>query len=322
MESRARQFQSVRLLLVAACLVLPQTRASLAADVSETSSCPGWRFSGGTLVLDRSTPDSIVLMQDTTDPTRDMNADDFNFDWRTGWEAGVARDFGCGHQVETRFLSIDSWNAPAFAATNSTLANPLQINSSPVTTAPNVQTVNARYGSELQSLEFNYRYTSASWLTALAGFRYIELHEHLHADMDATPQFFTYDINTQNRMYGFQAGLEGTMWSHNRWSLDSTVKAGLFHNSSRHQSVLDTTFVQTADDSADRLGFVGELGLNIGYQLTDAIAIRGGYDLLWLETVTLASDQTPATDFFVQNGIASDGGVLYHGATFRLEATY
>jgi len=282
---------------------------------------PRWSFSGGALIMHRSTPDSIVLMQDTTDPTRNLNADDFDFDWRAGWQVTIGRELTCGGRIETRLLSIDSWNANAAATTNSSLANPLQINTNPPTFAPNVQTIGASYGSDLLSLEVNYAHELSSCFDWLAGFRYLELDELLHADLNAAPQFFTYDINTRNRLYGFQTGLAGSLWNGERWTLSSQLKAGIFHNSAAHASQLNTGVTQPALGSANRAALVGEISVLAEYAITDSLSARFGYDLLWLETVALASDQIPATNLFTQQGIAADGGVFYHGALVGLQWT-
>ena len=48
-------------------------------------------------------------------------------------------------------------------------------------------------------------------------------------------------------------------------------------------------------------------------RLVDALSLCAGYELLWLETMVLASDQIPATNFF------SDFGM--HGIDLRWSAS-
>ncbi len=63
---------------------------------------------------------------------------------------------------------------------------------------------------------------------------------------------------------------------------------------------------------------MGEIGLvGTGY-LTKNIAIRGGYRMLWIDSVALASDQVAATDFFSGTGIDVTGDVFYHGGFLGL----
>lgn len=289
-------------------------------DAACSWSCaPRWQIGGGVLLLERSTPDSLVLMRDTTDPTRNLNADDFDFDWEAGWELSLARRLSNNNRLEARVMSVDSWNAPAVATTNSTLLNPLRINTNPPTTAPEVQTIDASYGSDLQGLEVNYILDDRCW-NWLVGFRYIELDEQLQANLNALTQVHTYDVGTRNRMYGIQAGGSLAIWSCENWSIDGVLKAGVFYNSQGHSSVLRTSAAaQTAVDAADRTAFAGELCFAATYDVTDRLALRFGYEMLWLETVALASDQIPGTDLFTETGIVADGGVFYHGAFVGLE---
>jgi hypothetical protein len=57
--------------------------------------------------------------------------------------------------------------------------------------------------------------------------------------------------------------------------------------------------------------FLGEIGLVGVYQLTDTIAIRGGYQLLWLDGV-LASEQVQTTNILTGTGSDVHGDVFYY----------
>ena len=57
-------------------------------------------------------------------------------------------------------------------------------------------------------------------------------------------------------------------------------------------------------------------------QLTDHLALRGGYRLLWLDGVALASDQLAVSDFANGSGFNDSGNVFYHGAFAGFELAY
>jgi hypothetical protein len=98
------------------------------------------------------------------------------------------------------------------------------------------------------------------------------------------------------------------------------LKAGIYHDSSRQQSYLNTGVVTApAAGNKDRTAFLGEIGVAGQYALGESLLLRCGYNLIWLETVTLASDQIPATNLLTAEGIAADGGVFYHGVNVGLE---
>jgi hypothetical protein len=101
------------------------------------------------------------------------------------------------------------------------------------------------------------------------------------------------------------------------------VKSGIYHNSGGQFSSLNAWAVTTtANQTDDRAAFLGELGFTGSHRLTDGLAMQAGYSLIWIESVVLASDQIPATNFVDRNGVDSGGGVFYHGATVGLTFSY
>lgn len=293
--------------------------AGKGADDGDRCDGPTWTVTADAVFMQRSQPDSLVLMQDVFDPTRNLNADAFDFDFTAGWDISVARETGNGG-LEARLLSIDGWNS----ATTAIVGPPslVLINNGPVLfTAPGVTSVDATYNSELLSAELNLRRKLSDRVSLLGGFRYLELDEHFHADLNGVAAFpTTYDTSTRNRLYGVQLGADATLWCRDRLTVEGLAKVGVFHNSAGQNTVYDSgLIVVTAADTSDRAAFLGELAFTANYCLTDSLTLRGGYDLLWLETVALATEQIPTTNFATSNGISADGGAFYHGAFVGLE---
>ena len=114
-----------------------------------------------------------------------------------------------------------------------------------------------------------------------------------------------------------------------RFSIDGLVKAGIFDNNADETtevSIYRTVYGESA--STNHAAFLGEIGLQCKYQVTDRLLLKAGYEALWLQGVALAPGQipqtlshvTPVTDVYVQAlGIDSGSGVFYHGATAGLE---
>ena len=69
--------------------------------------------------------------------------------------------------------------------------------------------------------------------------------------------------------------------------------------------------------STNHTAFIGELGLQARYQVTQGLALRAGYELLWLDGVAIA----PAQYTNIQ-GIDSNATVFYHGATVGMEYSF
>jgi hypothetical protein len=179
--------------------------------------------------------------------------------------------------------------------------------------------INARYTTKLDSTEFNVHAPVNSRVTLLTGFRWVELHDALRADIATPATFVNWDEN--NHMYGGQFGTN--IWltrPANPLRVSMMAKAGVYAN------VADTRFTSTivsGTSSADTAtAFVGEVGLTASYRLTRHIALRGGYEVLWLDNVALASEAAAAT---VQGGggtqstINTDGRLWYNGATTGVE---
>jgi hypothetical protein len=259
----------------------------------------------------------VVLMHESGVPSRNLNANAFDFLVATGWDLSLKRET-CNGGLEARLLSMDGWNSATTAISGA--ASNIQINNVVPFFLPSVTMVNATYNSELTSGELNLRRPLGDRISLLAGLRYLELDEHLHVDLIDGGAPSTYDISARNRLYGGQLGAEATLWCHGRLTVEGLTKVGVFHNSGGQNSAVNTGAVLiTVADTSNRAAFLGELAFTANYSLSDRLTFRAGYDLLWLETVALASDQMAVSSFATGNGISATGGAFYHGAFVGLE---
>src|SRR5205807_1574161 len=154
---------------------------------------------------------------------------------------------------------------------------------------------------------------------ALAGVRYLDLKDGIHIteDLIATPTLplFANDriivsdrFDTHNQFFGGQVGLD-TEVRRGRFFVDFRGKIALGDN---HQT-LDIQGSQTITTPAgavqnfrggllalpsnighftrDRFAVVPELGLSVGYQMTEQLRVSVGYNLLWWSNVLRAGEQ-------------------------------
>ena len=145
----------------------------------------------------------------------------------------------------------------------------------------------------------------------IGGFRFLSLEERLNISETEVPlapgsfefSSLTDSFGTENRFYGAQLGIESEFrWR--RWSVDVLGKfaAGAVHQSVDiggsaiiiQQGGATTTFpgqgllVQQGNvglHSRTRFGFAPELGVKLGYQLTENIRLTVGYTLLYWTNV-------------------------------------
>ncbi len=156
------------------------------------------------------------------------------------------------------------------------------------------------------------------FLDGLVGFRYLRLSEQLN--IQETPHFtapfmgllpgsgFVVDDNfkTNNQFYGGQIGLVGEFRS-GPWSLNLSGKFGL---GATQQTVMISGFTQTTTITAAGINttfansgvyansltnggthsrsvfsVVPELGLNLGYQVTERVRLFAGYNIIYWSSV-------------------------------------
>jgi len=286
------------------------------------STCgPFWTVRAAAVVMDRDTPDSLILMENTdpNEPPRNLNSRDFNFDFAAGYDLSLIAQPQSGWGTELRLFSTQDISADATAETLTTFADPLQINTDPPTFVQDVAQVEGSYDSGFHSFELNFRKPCCD-MAWLIGFRYLELDEQAVYGLTGSAPAATYYTNTQNRLYGVQAGAEGTLFGCGCFRLDGVAKGGVYYNAARHASFLINGVVtQPAVGNDDSTAFVGELGLFGVYDLSPCMALRFGYQGLFFESVTLASDQIPASNLFTQTGIDAEGGTFYHGGLIGVE---
>ena len=208
--------------------------------------------------------------------------------------------------------------------------------------------------SRLHSLEANARLELAPRVTLLLGARWLQLRDQLQGTLDPAdlgqplwkrggpsklwdavpaagstvvinPPFWT-TIATNN-LYGVQIGAKATLWEAGPWSLGGTIKAGVFNNRAEHVSLVSMQKqifpAQTATNAA---AFAGEGSLVAKYQLSEAIALKLGYEALWLNGIALAPGQiemvntTPST--VSAQGVNCRSSTLFQGLTFGVDYAF
>jgi len=77
--------------------------------------------------------------------------------------------------------------------------------------------------------------------------------------------------------------------------------------------------------TTNQAAFASEAGLQIKYQLTQGLALKAGYEILWLDGIALAPGQiqeTLTTATVRTLGVNSRSTVLFQGATFGLDYSF
>jgi hypothetical protein len=162
----------------------------------------------------------------------------------------------------------------------------------------------------------------------LVGFRYVSLDEEFNINStDSDSGTSDYNIRTSNDLYGGQLGARVRAYRCG-WDWEATAKGGVFGNSAEQRQLV-TDFPPTSllrptiSDSTSTVAFVGDVNLSAVYQWTEAWAIRGGYNLLWIEGVALAPDQLDfTTDLDSGSDLQTGGSLFAHGFNVGLESRW
>ena len=190
-----------------------------------------------------------------------------------------------------------------------------RLQDSELVAAPNILagTVTARTSNTFYGAEANLRsgvFCGPCWnMDLIAGYRYLALDENLRVgeSLQALQVPLTFALNdsfrVNNRFNGGQIGLESE-WRRNRWSLDLKAKVALGNMSERVEifgSTLTNGVVanrgllaqpsNSGTFQRNHFAVVPDVGVNVGYQVTNHLRAFVGYDFLYLSDVVRAGDQ-------------------------------
>ncbi|WP_244431915.1 hypothetical protein [Rhodopseudomonas sp. B29] len=208
--------------------------------------------------------------------------------------------------------------------------------------------------TRLHSLEANVRLELSPRVTLLAGIRWLQLSDKLEGTLDpadlgqplwkfnipsrlsnavpvpgspvvVNPPFWT--TETTNDLYGIQIGAKAALWEFGRFSVDGSIKAGVYDNRAKQLTLVSMQKqLYPAQSSTNSAALVAEGGLVAKYRFTDVAALKLGYEALWLEGIALAPaqiQQTWTTPSSVSaRSIDRGSSTLFQGLTVGVEYSF
>jgi hypothetical protein len=300
------------------------------------SSCgPRWTATADAMIMDRIGTKSRTLVQGVTpifdgetslddEVTELLNSNDFKQGFFSGPRVSLIRHGDNCTDVELLYFQIDGWNSTRRVTPDRESEQFLVFEVPGIEIFSFSDPMQFKYASKLYNAELNLRWNPTCRVTVLAGFRWVELRERLEGGF-ISPTFETFStFNTKNNLYGFQIGSDAILWQRCRFSIDGLVKAGIFGNHAEQTSTLrDREYTGTVADTTSHTSFLGEVGLQCKYRVTEYLTLRAGYEAMWLGGVALAPGQIDETDFVGGvSGIDTKGELFFHGATAGLECCF
>ena len=275
-----------------------------------------WRVAVDSVVMRRDQMDAVPLVVDSGTGNTLLAANDLDLGYRAGLRLSVARQISRHNDIEFEFFSIEQLGASA------TVAAPgaqLLMYGATFGSAP----LGLEYDTDLRNFEVNWcHYWGSGRIKTLIGFRGMELGEHLTVnDLVSPPGLFLGDVN--NQLIGGQIGIEGALWQSRRCEIEGGLKCGVYRNSAE----FDAAFPQAGPGAAfqaaeDHTAFSGELWLGVNYDLTDWLALRLGYQAMWVEGVAILPEQLDDLAVPILGDPDVSGSPFYHGATFGLQVAW
>ncbi len=280
-------------------------------DAGCGSSCgclclPTWTIRAEAIIWDRTGGMNVPLVNA---PVL-LGSGDLDFGWRAGPRLTAIRHgvFQSCWDVEVSYFGINGWTG------TQTIADADNFLTTPAIAIGGATPLTATYTASLHNFEINARRMYSDWATWFIGFRTLQIGETLATNIGNG--IATHSVSTGNQLYGAQLGLDVRLLERDWWYVNAVGKAGIYSNSA--DQVTRTAGVGGARPFTTFAGtdtsFVGELGFNAGYRMTDRLTLLAGYNLLWVSGVALAPNQLAATNITTGVGaLDTNGNLFYHG---------
>ncbi len=300
----------------AACNPCDECNDCAACDCCACCDQSGWYGYVGAIFLTRDGSNAGNIIQANPAGTPGfLSGGNFDFNNQTGVDATIARRLANGDSIEARYFGVDD----VFAGnTIVTPGNFIGVGF----TGPGGTTANSSYWTQLKSVELNYKYAVGERLSLIGGFRHLQLNDTLRTTLNNNVATGLYEF--ENEMYGGQIGLDVLLTDpRNALELRVVGKAGWYSNDydGGIREFQGNNPIGSFLGAGDGTAFVGDLVFSASYWFNDHIAIRGGYQLLWIGDVALAGEE--ASRSIVNPALLRepkhDGDLLMHGALVGLE---
>ena len=294
--------------------------------------CEGycWKADASVLILHRQTPGTRTVLTDPASGADLFDASSLEFPFAAGPRVSLTALDREGWGFEVNYFGIDGWSADDNVPNGSLPSGSalLTVNNgaiSPLTlTDAHFESI-----SRLYSTEVNFRRPLFAGISALAGFRWLDMTDQYTARADRLHhgEPVSETITTHNHLFGFQIGADGTLAQKaDCWRITGFVKGGIFLDSANQATSLsdrDSAPSPAVSASRDCAAFFGETGI-VGYvELSKHLSLSGGYEIMFANGVAQPANQISGTDLTGSTAtLDASSGLFYHGATAGLEVTW
>jgi hypothetical protein len=140
--------------------------------------------------------------------------------------------------------------------------------------------------AELANYELNIKTEVIRNVRLLTGIRVVELETAGQLVIPAGPGAI--DITADNELIGWQFGVETDWYRRGPFSIDTIWKGGIYHNDIEVGEGIPAGPMITLEQGDT--SFLTDFWFNLNYQLSDNVALRGGYSLMYIDPVATLGD--------------------------------
>ena len=269
-----------------------------------------------------------------------LNTADLDFQEQSGVRVTGAYLIGPASALEATYFGTANWADSETVTSNDNLYSVFGgFGADTFDAFPEVaqsQLASVAVSTELDNGELNLRHraVSANCLvhsSFLVGARYLRLRDDMiyftQTDTIDYQGTLDYGVKADNDLVGAQVGSDLYLCITPRLKVGAEIEAGVYGNRSSQRTIIDCTscdavIVEKASETD--VAFIGEAGAMGLFRLTPKTTLRGGYQVLYIDGVALASDnfrsdtplggRTPMID--------NSSNLLFHGLNVGCEFTW
>lgn len=288
----------------------------------ESGECPAtWDVAVEGLYMNRHNTESTPLLYNQSDSSVRLYDNDLQQDFHTGMRLTAARRWGNTCELELTYFGIGGFSGSQSMNTDGIAFYAPDITVTPVGGGQ----FQFDYRSQIHSGEFLLRHRQ-DWLGYSAGIRLMEVQEELTGTLlrGAFPPETIWQTHANNHLIGFQAGADVTLLRRTeRFRANVAMKIGVYNNHASQMSRTDVGGYASVVSEDDLAAYVGEIDFTAAFKISTHLALRGGYQLMWIDNVALAPQQIGFNNLPAGSSMLyADGQVFAHGASVGLELSY
>lgn len=197
-------------------------------------------------------------------------------DYEVGYEIEFSRAIGPSGELAIRWFDVDWSNS-----VNRTVG---------VTTGQFSNDV------KLRSFDLVYESCWSTYFKPSVGFRYVNYDAFRRTAVSSVTPLNFVSTDIDNAMYGFQMGVEGSLWDGKVWSLDYSVNGAILYNDVNTAIGFDAgAGTVLRNDSRNGEAFLGEAEIRSRIHIMRHIALVSAYRCIWIDGISDSSGITAAS---------------------------